>query len=141
MSHVVHGCADVRTTDRKAFEPDGYNGVGNFVVFEEATEGFDFSGSSLDVCPPSRTEHAKDSLAASPGVGCNAAKSIGGWLLYPWFGNAGGVNSEEGGGAAGGDGGYARGEVSGGVKPLNGDEGGGVDEGRFGAGVEAELAG
>ena len=93
--------------------------------------------------PAAGAEGAEDALAAGPGVGCDAAEA-GAWGCCFFFVggcDAGGVDGEEGVGAAGGDGGDAGEEIGAGVEAGDGEEGGGVDVGGFRAGFETELAG
>lgn len=143
MRYVIHRCGRVGASYRQTFQADRNDGVALFVPFEEAGEGFYFRGGALDVGPAACAEGAEDALTAGPCVGGDAAETNrgAGGYVFVWGGDAGGVDGEEGVGAAGGDGGDAGGEGGAGVEAGDGEEGGGVDEGGFGGGVETELAG
>lgn len=133
----------MRGADGQARQPDGHDGVGAFVVFEEAGEGFDFRWGGLHVRPAAVAEGAVDALTAGPGVGYDARRGarLGGGVVGG-TGGAGGVDGEEGCGAAGGDAGDGGGEAGARVEFLReGKQGGGVDEWGFRGGVEGELAG
>ena len=147
---VVHGRGRVRAADAEAAQADGHHGRGFLVVLEEAGERFDFRRRPLHVCPAAVAEPAVDALAAGPGVRGDAAEAGSAAAATALAGegggvsglasDAGGVYGEEGVDAAGGDGGDAREEIGAVVEFLDGEEGGGVDVGGFGAVVEAELA-
>ncbi|KAL8809295.1 MAG: hypothetical protein Q9223_007945 [Gallowayella weberi] len=121
MRYVIHDRGRMRGADGEAFQSDGHDAVGAFVVFEEAAEGFEFGWGALDVCPAAVAQGAEDALTAGPGVGGDAAE-VGRFDVRAGAGDGGGIDGEEGVVAPGEDLLDGGGEAGVGVELLDGKE-------------------